>query len=106
MNEPRTADFVVVGAGIVGLAVARELKRRHPADHVVVLEKEDALGEHASGRNSGVLHSGIYYPEGSLKGAMCAEGARERAVRRTRPDQDRARRVDAVPAGERERQTR
>jgi len=80
MNERRTADFVVVGAGIVGLAVARELKRRHPAGHVVVLEKEDALGEHASGRNSGVLHSGIYYPEGSLKGAMCAEGARELAA--------------------------
>jgi (S)-2-hydroxyglutarate dehydrogenase len=71
------ADFVVVGAGIVGLALARELKLRHPGSRVVVLEKERALGEHASGRNSGVLHSGVYYPEGSLKATICAAGARE-----------------------------
>jgi L-2-hydroxyglutarate oxidase LhgO len=74
-----TADFVVIGAGIVGLSVARELKRREPGAKVVVLEKEDRPGRHASGRNSGVLHSGIYYPAGSLKARICAAGAREMA---------------------------
>jgi (S)-2-hydroxyglutarate dehydrogenase len=72
-------DFVVIGAGVVGLTVARELKRREPQAHVVVLEKEDRPGRHASGRNSGVLHSGIYYPPGSLKARLCAAGAREMA---------------------------
>ncbi len=73
------ADFVVIGAGIVGLAVARELKRREPGARVLVLEKEDRPGRHASGRNSGVLHSGIYYPAGSLKARLCGAGAREMA---------------------------
>jgi len=71
---------VVVGAGIVGLALARELRVRHPAARIVVLEKEAALGAHASGRNSGVLHSGIYYAAGSLKAALCAQGGRELAA--------------------------
>jgi L-2-hydroxyglutarate oxidase LhgO len=70
---------VVAGAGIVGLAIARELKRRNPSSRIVILEKEPAVGLHASGRNSGVLHSGIYYPSGSLKGKLCAAGAREMA---------------------------
>ncbi len=71
-----TADFVVVGAGAVGLAVARALRGAHPAAKIVVLEKEDAPGRHASGRNSGVLHSGVYYPPQTLKARFCAEGAR------------------------------
>jgi L-2-hydroxyglutarate oxidase len=75
----RTADFVVVGAGIVGLALARELRRRRADAGIVVLEKEPAIGRHASGRNSGVLHSGIYYPAGSVKGRLCAQGAKELA---------------------------
>ena len=70
----------MVGAGIVGLSIAREWKRRNPADRVVILEKEPDVGLHASGRNSGVLHSGIYYPAGSLKGQLCAIGAREMAA--------------------------
>jgi L-2-hydroxyglutarate oxidase LhgO len=73
------ADYLIVGAGIVGLAIALELKRRHPAASVVVLEKEDRPGRHSSGRNSGVLHSGIYYPAGSLKARLCGAGAREMA---------------------------
>jgi len=73
------ADYVVIGAGIVGLAVARELKRRAPKAHILVLEKEDRPGRHASGRNSGVLHSGLYYPPGSLKARLCGRGAREMA---------------------------
>jgi L-2-hydroxyglutarate oxidase LhgO len=79
MGNP-VADFVVLGAGIVGLAVARELKRRDPAARIVVLEKEPGLAAHASGRNSGVIHSGIYYPEGSLKARVCAEGGRRLAA--------------------------
>jgi (S)-2-hydroxyglutarate dehydrogenase len=75
----RTADFVVIGAGIVGLTIARELKRRDPASSVVVLEKEPEPGRHSSGRNSGVLHSGIYYPPASLKARLCGQGAREMA---------------------------
>src|SRR6185436_12958466 len=73
-------DFVIVGAGIMGLAIARELRKRHPSSSIALLEKENALGKHASGRNSGVLHSGIYYPAGSLKAKLCAEGAREMAA--------------------------
>ncbi|MGQ0559104.1 MAG: L-2-hydroxyglutarate oxidase [Sphingosinicella sp.] len=75
----RTADFVVIGAGIVGLTVALELKRRSPKARVLVLEKEDAPGRHSSGRNSGVLHSGIYYPPATLKARLCGQGAREMA---------------------------
>lgn len=68
-------DFAIVGAGIVGLAVAFELKKRHPGASIVVLEKEAALGKHASGRNSGVLHSGIYYGPDTLKARVCSRGA-------------------------------
>lgn len=68
-------DFVVVGAGIVGLSVAFELQKRYPGQRILVLEKENQLGCHASGRNSGVLHSGIYYSPQTLKAKMCARGA-------------------------------
>ena len=71
-----SADFLIVGAGIVGLAVANELRHRHPRASIVILEKESQVGCHASGRNSGVLHSGIYYSPGTLKAKFCAEGAR------------------------------
>lgn len=70
-------DFVVVGAGIVGLTVAYRLRQRHPSARIAVVEKEGQIGCHASGRNSGVLHSGIYYPPGSKKAAVCASGARQ-----------------------------
>ncbi|HEY0027536.1 MAG TPA: L-2-hydroxyglutarate oxidase [Allosphingosinicella sp.] len=73
----RTADFVVVGAGIVGLTVALELKRRQAEATVLLLEKEPEPGRHSSARNSGVLHSGIYYPPASLKAKVCGQGARE-----------------------------
>jgi (S)-2-hydroxyglutarate dehydrogenase len=70
-------DFLIIGAGIVGITIALELKRRHPAAAIVVLEKETGLGKHSSGRNSGVIHSGIYYPPASLKAKVCSQGARE-----------------------------
>ena len=70
-------DFLVVGAGIVGLTIARELKMKNPLSKVLIVEKEVTYGLHASGRNSGVLHSGIYYPAGSLKARFCSTGAKE-----------------------------
>jgi L-2-hydroxyglutarate oxidase len=72
----RTADIAVVGGGIVGLAMARELRRQAPDARVVVLEKETDLGMHASGRNSGVLHAGFYYAPDSLKAALTRRGNR------------------------------
>ena len=69
-------DVVVVGAGIVGLAVARELARRRPELSITVFEKEDEVGRHQTSRNSGVIHAGIYYAPGSLKARLCVEGAR------------------------------
>lgn len=75
-----TVDFLIVGSGIVGLSVARELKRRRPESRIAILEKEPGLGYHASGRNSGVLHSGVYYASDSVKARVCAEGAREMAA--------------------------
>ncbi|MCB7135834.1 L-2-hydroxyglutarate oxidase [Cellulosimicrobium marinum] len=64
----------VVGGGIVGLAVAREVVRRRPGTRVVVVEKEDRLGAHQTGHNSGVVHAGIYYRPGSLKATLCTRG--------------------------------
>lgn len=70
-----TFDYLIVGAGIVGLTVAWELKRRNPGVSILMLEKEPDVGYHASGRNSGVLHSGIYYAADTLKAKYCANGA-------------------------------
>jgi L-2-hydroxyglutarate oxidase LhgO len=70
------ADFVVIGGGVIGLHVARELKRRHPDCSVLLLEKEPEIGQHASGRNSGVLHAGFYYTADSLKARFCRDGNR------------------------------
>jgi (S)-2-hydroxyglutarate dehydrogenase len=65
----------VIGAGIVGLAVARELTIRFPGVRVTVLEKEDHVAAHQSGHNSGVVHAGVYYQPGSLKATLCRRGA-------------------------------
>src|SRR4051795_7085725 len=77
MEAPATADVVVVGAGILGVAVARELGRRDPGRRIVVLEREDEIGLHQTGHNSGVVHAGIYYAPGSLKAKLCVDGARD-----------------------------
>lgn len=69
-----THDVVIVGGGIVGLATARDVQRRQPGAKVLLLEKEDAVAQHQSGRNSGVIHAGVYYAPGSLKARFCAEG--------------------------------
>ncbi len=63
----RTCDFLVLGGGVVGLSIARELRRRRKDTRVLLIEKEPSCGAHASGRNSGVLHAGFYYSPDSLK---------------------------------------
>jgi len=68
------ADVVVVGGGIVGLATARAIVRTHADRSVVVLEKESSVGTHQSGRNSGVIHAGVYYQPGSDKARLCTAG--------------------------------
>jgi L-2-hydroxyglutarate oxidase len=68
-------DVIIVGGGIVGLAVALEISRRFPHLRLLLLEKEDRVGRHQSGHNSGVIHSGIYYKPGSLKAKLCVAGA-------------------------------
>ena len=63
---------VVIGAGVVGLAISRELSNIN--GEILVLESEKDFGQHTSSRNSGVIHAGIYYPENSLKSKFCIEG--------------------------------
>ena len=70
-------DIAIIGGGIIGLAAARELLRRRPGARLVVLEKERKLGQHQTGHNSGVIHSGIYYAPGSMKAKACVAGAAE-----------------------------
>ena len=67
---------VIIGAGIVGLAIAHELLAAAPGTAVCVLEKEPGVGRHQSTHNSGVLHAGLYYRPGSLKARMAVEGIR------------------------------
>ena len=67
---------IIIGGGIVGLAVARELLARSPATSVTVLEKEESVGRHQSSHNSGVLHAGLYYQPGSMKARLAVEGIR------------------------------
>jgi len=73
-GESAPVDVAVVGAGIVGLATALQLQRARPGIRVTVLEKEARAGAHQSGRNSGVIHAGIYYRPGSLKARLCRRG--------------------------------
>ena len=73
----KSCDYLIVGAGIVGLTVSFELKKRNPSSNIIVLEKESEVGLHASGRNSGVLHSGIYYGCDTLKAKVCSSGSKK-----------------------------
>ena len=74
-QHDRRVDLAIVGAGIVGLATARALLQRYPALRLAVLDKEPAIAQHQTGRNSGVIHSGLYYKPGSLKARLCVQGA-------------------------------
>ena len=69
-------DYVIIGGGIVGLATAMAVGKKHPKASTLVLEKEQDLAQHQTGRNSGVIHSGIYYKPGSLKARFAREGNR------------------------------
>jgi L-2-hydroxyglutarate oxidase LhgO len=77
---PRTTDFLVIGGGIIGLALALEVRRRFFGARVTLVEKEAGCGLHASGRNSGVLHAGFYYAADSLKARLARDGNRRLAA--------------------------
>jgi L-2-hydroxyglutarate oxidase len=68
-------DVCVIGGGIVGLAVAMRILEGRPGSSLILIEKEDAVGRHQTGHNSGVIHAGVYYPPGSLKAELCRKGA-------------------------------
>jgi L-2-hydroxyglutarate oxidase LhgO len=74
-RPPSACDIAVVGGGILGLAVARELKLREPDARICLLEAEDRLAGHQSSHNSGVVHAGVYYEPGSLRADLCVKGA-------------------------------
>jgi L-2-hydroxyglutarate oxidase len=74
-SQLETYDVAIIGAGIVGLAVAREILRRRQGTSMVILEREGDVARHQTGHNSGVIHSGIYYEPSSLKAKLCVEGA-------------------------------
>lgn len=76
-DRPARYEVAVVGGGIVGLALARELLLRRPGASVCVLERENEIAAHQTSHNSGVVHAGIYYKPGSLKARLCVQGARE-----------------------------
>lgn len=74
MNDSHHADFIVIGGGILGMSTALTLHRRYPDASILVLEKESGPAQHQTGRNSGVIHAGVYYKPGSLKARFCKEG--------------------------------
>ncbi len=77
MTTGNATDVVIIGGGLLGLATARELLRRRPNLRLLLLEQERDLAAHQSGRNSGVVHAGLYYPPGSAKAQLCREGKAE-----------------------------
>lgn len=76
MSKQLRADYLIIGAGIIGLALARELRSRFPRADILVIEKEADVAFHSSGRNSGVLHAGFYYTADSLKARFTRDGNR------------------------------
>lgn len=100
MSEPVVG---IVGGGIVGLAIGREITRRRPGATVVVFEKQDRVATHQTGHNSGVVHAGIYYRPGSLKAELCTRGRhllREYCAERGLPYEQCGKLVVAVDASE------
>lgn len=77
MTQALQADFLIIGAGIIGLTIARELKQQKPKATILIIDKEPSSVEHGSGRNSGVIHAGFYYPADSLKAKLTCQGNRE-----------------------------
>lgn len=70
-------DYVIIGGGIIGVSTAWQLQKRKPSASILLIEKESELAQHQTGRNSGVIHSGIYYEPGSLKAHFCKMGVEE-----------------------------
>ena len=70
-------EVAIIGGGILGLAIGYELSISHPNFKITLFEKEEGLGKHQSGNNSGVLHCGLYYQPGSLKAKLAVDGIRE-----------------------------
>ena len=70
-------DFAIIGSGIIGLTLAFKLKQKFINSNIIIFEKETNSISHGSGRNSGVLHSGIYYEPGSLRAKLCTKGVKE-----------------------------
>jgi L-2-hydroxyglutarate oxidase LhgO len=74
MTNKKQADYVIIGAGVIGLGVAYQLRAKFPSASIIILDKEPKVALHGSGRNSGVLHAGFYYSADSLKAKFCREG--------------------------------
>ena len=75
MNN-KNFEVIILGGGMVGLSVAYQLKERGISDEILIIEKEKEIGKHSSGRNSGVLHAGLYYPPNSIKAKVCVSGSK------------------------------
>jgi (S)-2-hydroxyglutarate dehydrogenase len=75
-NGEQKFDYLIIGAGIIGLTIARELHCRYPGERIGIIEKEEDVAQHSSGRNSGVLHAGFYYTSDSLKAKFTVDGNR------------------------------
>ena len=74
MTELENYDYVIIGAGIIGISLGIELLTQKPTKKILIIDKETRPGVHASGRNSGVLHAGFYYSPDSLKAKFCKQG--------------------------------
>ena len=69
-------DFLIIGSGVVGLSIAWQLLEKDQSISIAIIEKEKSFGQHTSGKNSGILHAGIYYKPESLKAKVCIKGAK------------------------------
>ena len=76
MNTEFETEYVIVGSGMVGLSLAYQLTMRNMSKEIICIDKESRLGMHSSGRNSGVLHAGLYYKPGTIKAKVCVNGAK------------------------------
>ena len=76
LNKEQSFEIIIIGGGMVGLSLAYQLCKRSISNNICILEREKDLGLHSSGRNSGVLHAGLYYKPNSLRAKICVDGSR------------------------------